>query len=136
LVLPETLRIKGGILALEGNLEAAECAYIASLEWAQQQQAKSWELRTATSYARLMRDQGRAREARDLLAPIYGWFTEGFGTKDLKDAKALLYELANAAPLSAGQTLGTADASVEGGWATSGAVEHGAARMGGHGGPR
>ena len=71
-----------------------ERAYIASLDWARQQQAKSWELRTATSYARLMRDQGRAREARELLAPIYGWFTEGFGTKDLKDAKALLEELA------------------------------------------
>jgi predicted ATPase len=50
-------------------------------------------LRTATSYARLMRAQGRTREAHDLLAPIYGWFTEGFGTKDLKEAKRLLDEL-------------------------------------------
>ena len=66
---------------------------IASLDWARTQQAKSWELRTATSYARLMRDQGRVGEAHDLLAPVYGWFTEGFGTKDLKDAKALLEEL-------------------------------------------
>ena len=52
-----------------------------------------WELRAATSLARLWRDQGRTREAHDLLAPIYGWFTEGFDTSDLKDAKALLDEL-------------------------------------------
>jgi predicted ATPase len=62
----------------------------ASLEWARTQQAISWELRTATGYAQLLRDQGRAREARDLLAPIYGWFIEGFDTPDLNDAKALL----------------------------------------------
>jgi predicted ATPase len=71
-----------------------ERTYIASLDWARQQQAKSWELRTATSYARLMRNQGRGREACELLAPVYGWFTEGFATKDLRDAKALLEELA------------------------------------------
>jgi predicted ATPase len=81
------------MLSLKGDPEAAEGAYIASLDWARQQQAKSWELRTATSYARLLRDQGRAREAHDLLAPIYGWFTEGFDTPDLKEAKALLDEL-------------------------------------------
>ncbi len=89
----ETLRIKGWLLSLEGDLEGAEHNYIASLAWARQQQAKSWELRTATSYARLMREQGRVGEARDLLAPVYGWFTEGFGTKDLKEAKALLEDL-------------------------------------------
>jgi predicted ATPase len=89
----ETLRIKGWLLARKGDAAGAERAYIASLDWARQQQAKSWELRTATSYARLMRDQGRAREARDLLAPVYDWFTEGFGTKDLKEAKQLLDEL-------------------------------------------
>jgi predicted ATPase len=86
----ETLRIKGWLLSLKGDLEAAERAHIASLDWARQQQAKSWELRTATSYARLLREQGRVREARDLLAPIYGWFTEGFDTPDLNEAKALL----------------------------------------------
>jgi class 3 adenylate cyclase/tetratricopeptide (TPR) repeat protein len=86
----ETLRIKGWMLALKGDLAAAERAYSASLDWARQQQAKSWELRTATSYARLMCDQGRTREARALLAPIYGWFTEGFDTADLKEAKGLL----------------------------------------------
>ncbi len=89
----ETLRIRGWLLALKGDPAGAERAYIASLDWAGTQQAKSWELRTATSYARLMRGQGRAGEAYDLLAPVYGWFTEGFGTKDLMDAKALLDEL-------------------------------------------
>jgi predicted ATPase len=78
----------------QGLAEGAERAYIASLDWARQQQAKSWELRTATSYARLMRDHGRVGEAHELLAPVYGWFTEGFATKDLRDAKALLEELA------------------------------------------
>ena len=57
---------------------------------ARAQQAKSWELRAAMSMARLWRDQGKADEARDLLAPVYGWFTEGFDTLDLKEAKALL----------------------------------------------
>jgi predicted ATPase len=57
------------------------------------QQAKSWELRAAMSLARLWRYQGKRDEARDLLAPIYGWFTEGFDTLDLKEAKALLREL-------------------------------------------
>ena len=90
----EALRIRGRLLSLKGDPAGAERAYIASLNWARTQQAKSWELRTATSYARLMRDQGRAREAHDLLAPVYGWFTEGFATKDLKEAKALLDELA------------------------------------------
>ena len=59
-----------------------------------QQQAKSWELRAAMSMARLWRDQGKRDEARDLLAPVYGWFTEGFDTLDLKEAKALLDALA------------------------------------------
>ena len=58
-----------------------------------QQQAKSWELRAAMSMARLWRDQGKRQQARDLLAPVYGWFTEGFDTLDLKEAKALLDEL-------------------------------------------
>jgi predicted ATPase len=89
----EILRIKGWMLSLKGDPAGAERAYLASLDWARQQQAKSWELRTATSYARLMRDQGRVREARDLLAPVYAWFTEGFATNDLKEAKALLDEL-------------------------------------------
>jgi len=61
---------------------------------AREQEAKLWELRAAVSLARLRRDQGRRAEARDLLLPVYGWFTEGFDTADLKEAKALLTELA------------------------------------------
>ena len=60
-----------------------------------QQQAKSWELRAAMSMARLWRDQGKPQQARELLAPVYGWFTEGFDTLDLKEAKALLDSLAS-----------------------------------------
>ena len=65
-----------------------------ALDIARDQHAKSLELRAATSLARLRRDQGKRTEARDLLAPIYGWFTEGFDTPVLQDAKALLDELA------------------------------------------
>ena len=61
--------------------------------WKKYSEAKLWELRAAASLARLRRDQGRREEARELLAPIYGWFTEGFGTPDLKEAKALLEAL-------------------------------------------
>ena len=61
---------------------------------ARQQQAKSWELRASMSLARLWRDQGKVPQARELLAPVYGWFTEGFDTRDLKEAKALLEALA------------------------------------------
>jgi predicted ATPase len=101
----ETLRIKGWLLAPKGDPAAAERAYVASLDWARTQQAKSWELRTATSYARLLRDQGRVGEAYELLASIYGWFTEGFATKDLKEAKLLLEELATlGAPAPAAST--------------------------------
>jgi predicted ATPase len=89
----EALRIRGRLLSLKSDPAEAERAYTASLDWAGRQHAKSWELRTATSCARLMCDQGRAGEARALLAPIYGWFTEGFETADLKEAKGLLNEL-------------------------------------------
>ncbi len=65
-----------------------------ALAVARKQQAKSWELRAAMSMARLKRGQGKRDEVRDLLAPVYGWFTEGFDTLDLKEAKALLGELA------------------------------------------
>jgi predicted ATPase len=66
-----------------------------ALAVAQRQNAKFWELRAAMSMARLWRDQGKREEARKLLAPIYGWFTEGFDTLDLKEAKVLLHELAD-----------------------------------------
>ena len=71
------------------------------IDVARRQNAKSWELRGATSLARLWRDQGKRDEARDLLAPIYGWFTEGFDTADLRTARALLDELAAGAEAAA-----------------------------------
>ena len=74
--------------------EKAEAYFDRALVVARQQQAKSWELRAAMSLARLWRDQGKVQQARELLAPVYGWFTEGFDTRDLKEAKALLEELA------------------------------------------
>jgi predicted ATPase len=78
----------------ESDAPKAEACFARALAVARQQQAKSWELRAAMSMARLWRDQGKRDEARDLLAPVYGWFTEGFDTRDLKEAKALLDELA------------------------------------------
>jgi len=90
----EILRLKGWMLTLKDNPEGAEKNYIASLDVSREQKAKSWELRTSTSLARLWQQQGKTTEAHDLLSPIYNWFTEGFNTKDLKEAKALLEELA------------------------------------------
>jgi predicted ATPase len=89
----ELNRHKGQLLQRQGHPEAAEELYRKALGIAEAQEAKLWELRAAVSLARLRRDQGRPAEARDLLAPVYGWFTEGFDTPDLKDAKALLDEL-------------------------------------------
>jgi predicted ATPase len=77
-----------------GDLVKAQAYFERALALAQQQQARSWELRAAMSLARFWRDQGKRDEARALLAPVYGWFTEGFDTLDLKEAKALLEELA------------------------------------------
>jgi len=77
----------------EPDLDKAEAYFKRALSVARQQQAKSWELRAAMSMARLWRDQGKVQEAHELLAPIYGWFTEGFDTRDLQEAKALLDEL-------------------------------------------
>ena len=88
----EVNRIAGKIalLSLEPDAARAEEYFERALAVARAQQAKSWELRAAMSMARLWRDQGRRDEARDLLAPLYGWFTEGFDTRDLKEAKVLL----------------------------------------------
>jgi predicted ATPase len=72
----------------------AEVHFKHALEIARRQQANSWELRAALSMARLWRDQGKRQQAQNLLAPVYGWFTEGFDTVDVKDAGALLAELA------------------------------------------
>ena len=74
-------------------MQKAQAYFERALAVARQQQTKSWELRAAMSMARLWRDQGKQDEARELLAPVYGWFTEGFDTRDLKDAKALLDQL-------------------------------------------
>jgi predicted ATPase len=91
----EVHRVAGEIALMSPVPDAAkaEAYFKRALAVAREQQAKSWELRTATSLARQWRDQGKRDEARDLLAPIYGWFTEGFDTLDLKEAKALLEEL-------------------------------------------
>jgi predicted ATPase len=80
-------------MARGGAEGEAATALHEALDTARGCEARSLELRAATSLARLWRDQGRRAQARELLAPVYGWFTEGFDTADLKDAKALLDEL-------------------------------------------
>ena len=92
----EVNRIAGEI-ALKSHppdIAKAETYFEQALSIARQQQTKSWELRAAMSLARLWRDQDKVQQARELLAPVYGWFTEGFDTRDLKEANALLSELA------------------------------------------
>jgi predicted ATPase/DNA-binding winged helix-turn-helix (wHTH) protein len=92
----ELLRIKAELVSRQGGPEAAgsaEALFSSSLEWSRKQNALSWELRTATSFARLMMQQGREDEARKLLEPVYLRFTEGFATKDLVEARALLTSL-------------------------------------------
>jgi len=90
----EVNRIAGEIAlqSPEPDAAKAEAYFERALVVARQQQAKSWELRAAMSMARLWRDQGKPQQARELLAPVYGWFTEGFETLDLKEAKALIGE--------------------------------------------
>jgi predicted ATPase len=90
----DLLRIDGDLIfAIGGAPEEAVARYQEALDIARAQEAKSFELRAATSLARLWRNQGKRAEARTMLAEIYNWFTEGFDTGDLKDAKALLDEL-------------------------------------------
>jgi predicted ATPase len=93
----EINRVAGEIALMSPEPDAAKAqtCFERVLAVARKEQAKSWELRAAMSMARLWRDQGKRDEARDLLAPVYGWFTEGFDTLDLKEAKALLEELAS-----------------------------------------
>jgi predicted ATPase len=92
----EVHRIAGDIALLSPEPDAAkaEAYFERALTVARKQQAKSWELRAAMSMARLWRGQGKVQQAHELLAPVYGWFTEGFDTLDLKEAKALLEEIA------------------------------------------
>jgi predicted ATPase len=89
----ELHRVTGTVLLAENKLDEGQASLQQAIRTAQAQQAKSLELRAATSLARRWGEQGRRAEARDLLAPVYGWFTEGFDTPDLKEAKALLAEL-------------------------------------------
>ena len=89
----EISRLRGLVALSRGEFGESNGWLLKSLQTARQQQAKSLELRAATSLARLWRDQGKVQQARELLAPVYGWFTEGFDTLDLKEAKTLLGEL-------------------------------------------
>jgi class 3 adenylate cyclase/tetratricopeptide (TPR) repeat protein len=91
--LAEVLRLKGWMLMRRGLREAAEASLREAIDWAREQHAKSWELRGATTLAELLCERGERDAARDLLSPIYGWFTEGFETHDLKAARTLLDEL-------------------------------------------
>jgi adenylate cyclase len=92
----ERYRLKGELLLHQSsnNQAAAETSFLQALNVARPQHAKSWELRTAVSLSRLWQQQGKRDEARKLLTPIYGWFTEGFDTADLQEASALLKALA------------------------------------------
>jgi predicted ATPase len=90
----ELCRLRGLVLAETSDAAAAASWLQRAIDAARSQEAKSLELRAATSLARLWADRGERRKAHDLLAPVYGWFTEGFDTADLKDAKGLLDELA------------------------------------------
>jgi predicted ATPase len=89
---PETLRLRGELRFKQGNTELAEADFRDSIALAQKMSARAWELRATMNLARLLASQGRRDEARAMLAEIYGWFTEGFDTIDLKEAKALLDE--------------------------------------------
>jgi class 3 adenylate cyclase/tetratricopeptide (TPR) repeat protein len=92
---PHALICRGELRLKAGQAELAEADFREAITLAQKMQAKAWELRATTSLARLLRDTGRRDEARAMLDEIYNWFTEGFDTADLKDAKALLDELSN-----------------------------------------
>ena len=94
-LLAETDRLRGRLLLRQAipDVAQAEVCFQQALAIARRQQAKSWELRAATSLSRLWQQQGKRAAACELLAPIYGWFTEGFDTADLQEARALLEEL-------------------------------------------
>ena len=91
----EMHRLRGTLLLSMREPTAAEDSFRRALAVARRQSARFWELRAATSLARLWRDQGKRVEARELIAPVYCWFTEGFATRDLKEAKVLLDELSS-----------------------------------------
>jgi class 3 adenylate cyclase/tetratricopeptide (TPR) repeat protein len=92
---PNAITYRGALRLQMGQNESAEVDFRDAITLAKRMRAKAWELRAATSMAQLWRDQGRRQQAHELLAPVYGWFTEGFDTPDLKEAKALLEQLTN-----------------------------------------
>jgi predicted ATPase len=92
-ILAETLRLRGDLQMLTNDRGAAESSFHDAIAVARQQNAMLFELRSATSLAQLWCDEGKRTEARDLLTPVYGWFTEGFNTRVIQDAKALLDQL-------------------------------------------
>jgi predicted ATPase len=100
----ELRRLKGELLLMQGDKTKAEGSFHKAIEVARRQQAKSWELRATVSLCRLWQGQGRMDKARHVLAEIYGWFSEGFDTPDLKEAKALLEELSSWKPTPHGQS--------------------------------
>jgi ATP/maltotriose-dependent transcriptional regulator MalT len=120
----EILRLKGWVLSLKGDHEGAERNYLTSLDWARRQQAKMWELRTATSLARQWQSQGKRREAHKLLAPLYNWFTEGFDTKDLLEAKALLDDLRSVASVDVALSSFTSPPVHGSAWSKGGTTQH------------
>jgi len=90
---PETVRLRGELRLKQGQAELAEADFREAIALGQKMGAKAWELRTTMSLARMLDEQRKRKEAREKLGEIYNWFTEGFDTADLKDAKALLDEL-------------------------------------------
>ena len=88
--LAEVLRVKGSMLMRQGATQQAETCLREAIAWAREQQAKSWELRASTTLAEVLLSQGQRDAARELLVPIYNWFTEGFETGDLRAARRLL----------------------------------------------
>lgn len=91
----ELHRLKGELLMMQGAEDEAEASFLKAVEVARSQQARSWELRATLDLCRMLRQQGRVGEARQVLAEIYGWFTEGFDTPDLREAGALMQELSH-----------------------------------------
>jgi predicted ATPase len=91
--LSELLRVKAWALQLSGSVNEAEATFVQALSVARDQRARSLELRAATSYTRMLLDQGRVAEARAMLEPVYEWFTEGHETRDLQEAAAVLEQL-------------------------------------------
>jgi len=90
---PEFYRIQGIALRAQNDVQGSQAAFAEALRSARRRQMKAYELRAATDLARLLGEEGRREEARELLAPLYGWFTEGFDTADLKKAALLLADL-------------------------------------------